>query len=152
MKNFLNLLVLSPLLIYVVLLLSNTNILTKKLELNLFWIGGTFDAPVITFISLFFVTYTLVLYSLSKFSNFFVVNKNKNLTWEVNELKAKMHDREPKLLESLEKKFSEILEKSQTENKKNIDILKKENEKVVTSLNYDLKIIKEKIEKIKTDK
>ena len=63
-----------------------------------------------------------------------------------------MHDREPQLLEAIENKFSEILQKSAAENKQNIDILKKENEKVVTNLNYDLKMIKEKIEKIETVK
>ena len=93
----------------------------------------------------------MILYSLFKFSNFFVAHKNKNLNNEVNELKAEMQDREPKLLEAIEKKFSEILEKAQADNKQNIDILKKENEKVVTNLTYDLKMIKEKIEKIKTD-
>ncbi|MDQ7022222.1 MAG: hypothetical protein Q9M97_01585 [Candidatus Gracilibacteria bacterium] len=56
-----------------------------------------------------------------------------------------MQDREPKLLENIEKKFSEILEKSNNQNKQNIDILKKENEKVITNLTYDLKIIKEKV-------
>ena len=151
MKNILNLVLLSPVLIYVILLLINSELLSEKNTVNLFWITDV-DLPVITLISLFFVSYIVVMYSLFKFSNFFTQHKNKNLTWEVNALKAEMQDNQPKLLEAIEKKFWDILEKSNAENKKNIDILKKENEKVVTNLTYDLKMIKEKVEKINTDK
>ncbi len=151
MKNILNLVLLSPILVYVVLLLINSDLLSEKQTLNLFWIVEL-ELPLITLISLFFVVYIMVIYSLFKFSNFFVANKNKNLTGEVNALKAEMQDKQPKLLEALEAKFGEILNKATAENKKNIDILKKENEKVVTNLTYDLKMIKEKVEKIKTDK
>lgn len=150
MKSVLNIVLLSPVLIYVVLLLINSELLSEKDTVNLFWITEL-ELPLITLISLFFVSYIIIMYSLFKFSNFFVAHKNKNLNNEVNELKAQMLDREPKLLEAIEKKFWEILEKAQADNKQNIDILKKENEKVVTNLTYDLKMIKEKIEKIKTD-
>ena len=151
MKNILNLVLLSPILIYVILLLINSDLLSEKQTINLFWLAEV-SLPLITLISLFFVVYIMVIYSLFKFSNFFVASKNKNLTGEVNALKAEMQDRQPKLLEAIEAKFWEILEKSNTEHKKTIDILKKENEKVVTNLTYDLKMIKEKVEKIKTDK
>ena len=151
MKSILNIILLSPVLVYVVLLLINSELLSEKTTVNLFWLAEV-ELPLITLISVFFVGYIMILYSLFKFSNFFVAHKNKNLNNEVNELKAEMQDREPKLLEAIEKKFWEILEKSKAENKQNIDILKKENEKVVTNLTYDLKMIKEKIEKIKTDK
>lgn len=151
MKNILNIVLLSPILIYVILLLINSNLLSETHSINLFWIAEP-ELPLITIISLFFISYIVLLYSLFKFSNFFVEHKNKNLTWEVNALKAEMQDSQPKLLEAIEKKFWDILEKSNAENKKNIDILKKENEKVVTNLTYDLKMIKEKVEKINTDK
>ncbi len=150
MKSILNIVLLSPVLVYVILLLINSDLLSKKETVNLFWLMEI-EIPLITLISLFFVSYIIIIYSLFKFSNFFVAHKNKNLNHEVNELKAEMQDREPKLLEAIETKFSKILEKAQADNKQNIDILKKENEKVVTNLTYDLKMIKEKIEKIKTD-
>ncbi|MDQ7010053.1 MAG: hypothetical protein Q9M94_07220 [Candidatus Gracilibacteria bacterium] len=143
MKNILNIILLFPLLIYVIILLANSELLNTKGEVNLFF--TSFEINIVTFISLFFVLYILIIYGIFKFSNFFVSHKNKNLSEEVNKLKAEMQDREPKLLENIEKKFSEILEKSNNQNKQNIDILKKENEKVITNLTYDLKIIKEKV-------
>jgi len=146
MKNILNLILLLPLLIYVIILLANSKLLSTKAEINLFF--TSFEINIVTFISIFFVLYILVIYLIFKFSNFFVSHKNKNLSEEVNKLKAEMQDREPKFLENIENKFSEILEKSAKENKQNIDILKKENEKVVTNLTYDLKIIKEKVENL----
>ncbi len=126
MKSILNIILLSPVLVYVVLLLINSELLSEKTTVNLFWLAEV-ELPLITLISVFFVGYIMILYSLFKFSNFFVAHKNKNLTWEVNALKAEMQDKEPKLLEAIEKKFWEILEKSNAENKQNIDILKKEN-------------------------
>jgi len=104
MKSVLNIVLLSPVLIYVVLLLINSELLSEKDTVNLFWITEL-ELPLITLISLFFVSYIIIMYSLFKFSNFFVAHKNKNLNNEVNELKAQMLDREPKLLEAIEKKF-----------------------------------------------
>jgi len=150
MKNILNLILLLPLLLYVIILLANSELLSTKADINLFFIS--FEINIVTFISIFFVLYILVIYLIFKFSNFFVSHKNKNLSEEVNKLKAEMQDREPKLLENIENKFGEILEKSAKENKQNIDILKKENEKVITNLTYDLKIIKEKVEKLNPQK
>lgn len=150
MKNILNLILLLPLLIYVIILLVNNELLNIKWNINLFF--TSFEINIVTFISMFFVLYILIIYWILKFTNFFVNNKNENLLKKVNELKADMQDKEPKLLEKIENKFSEILEKSQKQNKENIDILKKENEKVITNLTYDLKIIKEKVEKLKTEK
>ena len=150
MKNILNIILLFPLLVYVVILLINNQLLNTKAEINFFFTN--FEVNIITIISIFFVLYILIIYSVFKFSNFFINNSKDNLINEVNKLKADKQDREPKLLENIEKKFEEILKKSSEENKKNIDILKKENDKVITNLTYDLKIIKEKIEKINTQK
>ena len=150
MKNILNLILLLPLLIYVIILFTNNQLLSTIAEINLFF--TSFEINIVTFISIFFVLYILVIYWIFKFSNFFVSHKNKNLSDEVNNLKAEMQDREPKLLENIEKKFEEILEKANSKHKESIEILKKENEKVITNLTYDLKIIKEKVEKINTEK
>ncbi len=147
MANILNVILLSPVLIFVVLLLVNNNLLGIKGEVNLFITA--FEVPIVAFMAVFFVGYIIIMYCLFKFSNFFVSHKNKNLTGEVNSLKAEMLDREPKLIKAIENKFSEILAKSDDSHNKTIDILKKENEKVVTNLTYDLKIIKEKVEKLK---
>lgn len=147
MKNILNLILLAPILLYVILLLANNHLLSLSGEINLFFFS--FEMPIVAFLSVFFIGYIIIIYSLFKFSNFFVSHKNKNLTWEVNTLKAEMLDREPKLIKAIEDKFSEILEKSQKAHTQSIDVLKKENQKVVTNLTYDLKIIKEKVEKLK---
>lgn len=146
MKNIINLIILVPLLIYVIILLANNQLLHTKWEINLFF--ASFEVNIVTIISIFFVLYILIIYSVFKFSNFFVSHKNKNLSEEVNKLKAEMQDKQPKLLEAIEKRFSDILEKANSKHKESIEILKKENEKVVINLNYDLKIIKEKVEKI----
>ena len=150
MKNILNLILLLPLLLYVIILFANNQLLSTTAEINLFF--TSFEINIVTFISIFFVLYILVIYWIFKFSNFFVSHKNKNLSDEVNNLKAEMQDREPKLLENIEKKFEKILEKANSKHKESIEILKKENEKVITNLTYDLKIIKEKVEKINTEK
>jgi hypothetical protein len=46
MKNLLNILFLSPILIYVILLLLNTDLLSQKEKVNIFWIWE-FNIPVI---------------------------------------------------------------------------------------------------------
>lgn len=149
MKNILNLILLLPLLLYVIILFINSKLLGTTAEVNLLF--TSFEINIVTFISIFFVLYILILYSIFKFSNFFVSHKNSNLRNEVNKLKADMQDREPKLLENIEKKFEEILEKANSKHKESIEILKKENEKVITNLTYDLKIIKEKLGKVPLD-
>ncbi len=146
MANILNIILLSPVLIFVVLLLINNDLLGIKWNVNLFF--TSFETPIVAFMAIFFVGYIIIMYCLFKFSNFFVSHKNKNLTGEVNKLKAEMIDRQPKLIKSMEEKFAEILTKSDESHRESISILKKENEKVVTNLTYDLKIIKEKVEKL----
>jgi len=107
MKNILNLILLLPVLVYVIILLANNELLNIKWEINLFF--TSFEVNIITFISIFFVLYILIIYWILKFTNFFVSSKNENLVKKINELKAEMQDKEPKLLENIEKKFSEIL-------------------------------------------
>lgn len=146
MKNILNIILLLPILLYLIILLFNNELLNIKWNLNLFFIS--FEVNIITFISAFFVLYILIIYFIFKFSTFFVTNKNKNLNDKMNKLKADMFDKEPILLEKIEQKFEEILRKSWDKNRDNIEIMKKENEKIITNLNYDLKVIKENIEKL----
>jgi len=145
MKNIFNIILFLPLFLYFWFLLINSKLLTQTTKVSLFF--SSFEINIILFISIFFVSYILIIYFILKFTNFFVSNKNKNLTEEINKLKAEMQDREPKLLEKIENKFEEILQKANEKNKENIEVLKKENEKILTNLNYDLKMIKEKIEK-----
>jgi hypothetical protein len=146
MKSLLNVILLSPILVYVILMFINLGLLSQKAEVNLFWLWSG-EISIITIISFFFVSYIMIMYSLFKFSNFFAHNKNKNLTEEINTIKAKMQDREPKLLEKIEKKFEKILAKSQEQNHTNIKVLKKENEKVITNLTYELQSIKDTLNK-----
>jgi hypothetical protein len=97
MRNFLNIIILVPLLIYIVLLLINKNSLSLTTEVNFFWIYKT-QIQIVLYISLFFVSYLLILWSLFKFSNFFADHKTKKQNEEINELKAKLADQTPELI------------------------------------------------------
>jgi hypothetical protein len=61
MKNILNVILLSPVLTYVVLLLINSELLVKKETVNVFWILEL-ELPVIALISVFFVVYIFLMY------------------------------------------------------------------------------------------
>jgi len=61
MKNIINIILLSPVLIYVILLLINSDLLSKKETVNIFWIWDL-EMPVIALISVFFVAYIFLMY------------------------------------------------------------------------------------------
>ena len=87
-----------------------------------------------------------MIWILLKFSNLFSNIKKQKLETEINRLKANIHDGQWALIEELRKWFQETLDKNFAENKQNIEVLKKENEKTVSQLNYEIKILKEKID------
>jgi hypothetical protein len=97
MKNILNIAILIPLLIYILLLLINKDSLLLETEVNFFWIYKN-QIQIVTYISLFFVSYLLILWSLFKFSNFFADHKTKKQNEQINELKAKLADQTPELI------------------------------------------------------
>ncbi len=107
------------------------------------------NAYIIWDISIFFVLYLLIIWLWLKFSDIFNNFKDKKHEKIINKLKAELQDKEPELISNMENKFINIIEDFKEENSKNIKILKKENDKILSNLEYDIGIIKEKIDKLK---
>jgi len=147
MKNFLNILILIPLLIYILLLLVNKDILSLDASVNFFWIYKT-EIQVVLYISLFFISYILILWWLFKFSNFFADHKNKKQNEEILKLKAKLSEQTPELINGIKNILDEKLEEFKQEANKKLELTKKETEKVLGNLEYEIKTLKEKIEKL----
>ena len=148
MKNIANILFLLPILLYVVLIIINKDILSIKETINFFWITD-FNAYLIWDISIFFVLYLLIIWLWLKFSDILSNFKNKKYEKIIDKLKSELQDKEPELINNIEEKFEKIIEDFKEENRKDIKILKKENEKILSNLEYDIKTIKEKIDKLK---
>ncbi len=147
MKNFLNILILIPLLIYILLLLVNKDILTLDTQINVFWIYK-WKIQIILYITFFFISYLLILWSLFKFSNFFADHKNKKQNEQINELKAKLADQTPELISKIQNILDQNLKQFKEEADKKLELTKKETQKVLWNLEYEISILKEKIDKL----
>ncbi len=147
MKNFLNILILIPLLIYILLLLINKDILSLETSVNFFWVYKT-QIQIILYISLFFITYLLILWGLFKFSNFFSDYKTKKQNEEILKLKAKLADQTPELIAGIEKILDEKLAEFKQEANIKLELTKKETDKVLWNLEYEIKTLKDKIDKL----
>lgn len=147
MKNIMNIILLFPLLIYVILLLINSNLLSKKEIVNFFWIYKT-EASVITLISLFFVLYIIFIYFSWKFSLFFTNTKNKSLEEENIKLKSKLSDLIPEIEKKMDEKFFKFLEDFKIASDKNLDLSKNQTKQVLGNLEFEIKNIKEILNKI----
>ena len=145
MKNLLNILILIPLLIYIILLLINKDILSLNTQINFFWLYKT-EIQIILYITLFFTAYLIIIWSLFKFSNFFADHKTKKQNEEINELKAKLADQTPELIKWIQNILDTKLEEFKQEANKKLELTKKETEKVLWNLEYEIKILKEKID------
>ena len=148
MRNIINIILLSPVLIYVILLLVNSHLLSQKEELSLFWIWE-FNAPVIALISVFFVVYIFLMYFSWKFSTFFSTHRNKKLENENIKLKAKLSDQIPEIEKRVNDQFSKLLIEFKNISNKNLELHKKETSKVLWNLEFEIKELKENINKIK---
>lgn len=148
MKNIKNIIILSPILIYLILLLINNDILTSTQKVNIFWIFKP-ELPIIVLISIFFIIYIIILYFSEKFSMFFAWNKAKNLEQEILKLKASLQEQTPELVSEMKKEFKTIVEEIKTENKKSLDLSKKETDKILWNIEIEINNLKEKIEKNK---
>ena len=76
MKNLLNVLFLFPILVYVLLLLINSDLLSRNEAINLFWIADL-ELPFISISTIFFIAYIFLMYFSWKFSSFFTNTKIK---------------------------------------------------------------------------
>ena len=74
--------------------------------------------------------------------------KTKKMEKEIFELKNKLLSGQGALIWEIETKFENILQKYKEDSDKKLEFYKKENEKIVTNIHYDMGILKEKIEKL----
>lgn len=146
MKNIANIIMLLPLLIYVILLLINNNLLIEKSEVNLFWISS-FEIPIISLITLFFIIYILIIYFSWKFSSFFTNTKINTLEREKLHLKAKLADKIPEIESKIDDKYTKILEEFREISNKNLELHKNQTKQVLENLDFEIKNIKEKLTK-----
>ena len=143
-----NIILLSPVLIYVVLLLVNSDLLAVRQDISIFWIWDI-NAPVIALISVFFVTYIFLMYFSWKFSTFFSTHRNKKLEEENIRLKAQLSDLIPDITKNLDDKIKILVEDFKVLTDKSLELHKKETSKVLGNLEFEIKDLKEKITKEK---
>ncbi len=74
--------------------------------------------------------------------------KTKKLEKEVFDLKSKLLNKQWDLIKNIESHFEDILWKFKTEADKKLELYKKENEKVVSNIEYEMKPLKEKTDKM----
>lgn len=137
-----------PAFAYLGLLILNLDIFKASTEINFFWLTS-FNIPVVIFISIFFILYIFLIWIGFNFSNIFSGLKTKKLEKEVFDLKSKLLNKQGELLKNIENHFEEVLTKFKTESDKKLELYKKENDKVVSNIQYEMKDLKEKINKIK---
>lgn len=136
-----------PAFAYLALLVLNLGIFKATTEINFFWITS-FQIPVVIFISIFFILYILLIWVWFSFGNVFTNMKTKKLEKEVFDLKSKLLNKQGDLLKNIESHFDTVLEKHKTEGDKKLELYKKENEKVVSNIQYDYKTLGEKLDKL----
>lgn len=78
--------------------------------------------------------------------------KTKKLEKEVFDLKSKLLNKQWDLIKNIEDKFSQTLWEFKKEADKKLDLYKKENEKLVSNVQYDFKDLQDKLTKISKQK
>ncbi len=140
-----------PALLYLALLVLNLDIFKASTEINFFWIAR-FDIPVVISVSIFFILYIILIWVGFSFGNVFSGMKTKKLEKEVFDLKSKLLNKQGDLLSNIQNHFDEVLEKQNTDSNKKLELYKKETEKVVSNIEYEMKALKDKIDKLAKQK
>ncbi len=146
MKNIINIVLLSPILIYVLLLFINIEILKFEQKINIFWIWEI-NIAIIAFISIFFILYIFLMYFSWKFFTFFIAVKNKSLEQEKIKLKSQLSDKIPQIEEKMQQKFDETISEIKKINNKNLELYKKENSKIIWKLEFEIQNLKNNLKK-----
>jgi len=146
MKNILNLLFLLPILIYVLLLLINSNLLSRSEVVNLFWIADV-ELPFISVSTIFFIAYIFLMYFSWKFSSFFTNTKMKKIEEEKLILEAKLANKIPEIEKTMEEKFEKVLNEFKDISNKNLELHKNQTKQVLENLEFEIKNIKDKLTK-----
>ncbi len=146
MKNILNILFLIPILLYVLLLLINSDLLSKSDLINLFWITDV-ELPFISVTTLFFILYIFIIYFSWKFSSFFTNTKFKKVEEEKLLLEAKLANKIPEIEKTMEEKFDKVLKEFREVSSKNLELHKNQTKQVLENLEFEIKNIKDKLTK-----
>jgi len=142
------LLLLLPALLYLGLLILNLGIFSATHTINFFWIAR-FEISVILFSTIFFILYIVLLWVWFQFLGIFKDAYVRKVQDENYKLKEELLSKQWELIDEIESRFNETLTKLQVDADKKLELYKKENEKVVTNMHYDIKTIGEKIERLK---
>ena len=122
--------------------------LLKKLESVNFLILYK-NIPVLAYSTVFFILYVLIVWFALISANVFVVYKKKKQEKEIWKLKSKLLDGQDALLAKMSENSEKILKSSIEEWNKKLEAYKKENEKVVSNLEFKLEGVTKKLEKLK---
>jgi len=129
------------------LLLINLSVFSAFTEINFFWIAS-FELPIAVFIALFFILYIVLIWIGFNLKGSFSDMKSKKLEKEVYQLKSQLLSKQGELIQNIENKFDTKITELKTEADKKLELYKKENEKVVTNMQYDFKVLADKIDKL----
>lgn len=133
-----------PLLVYLIILLGNYDVLTQSYQINIFWISQL-EFPFLLFTIIFFSLYCMILWGIFRFSGLFSLYQSHKQGQTIDALKAELHDKQPQLIADIENKFQDILAKMNDQHQKDITTLKRENDKILSRLDVEVKTLKEKI-------
>jgi hypothetical protein len=151
MKNILNIILLSPILFYVLLLLINNDLLTKKELINIFWITEV-ELPIISIISIFFVIYIILMHFSWKIIWFFMNHKNNILKKENLKIKSKIADQIPDMNKQVLEKFDNFMNEFKDISNKNLELHKNQTKHVLENIDFEIKNIKTRLDKINIKK
>lgn len=138
------LLLLIPAFLYISIALTNIDLLSKTETINIYWLYDL-ELPILLFSVIFFIIYIIIIWLFISFSDLFWDYKKSKLNWEIIDLKSQLQDWQSKLIDSINNNFKEVLDEFRTTNDTMILKYKKENEKVLSNLEYEIKSIKDKI-------
>ncbi len=110
MKKIISYIFFLPLFFFLLIIILNTDLLTLKSDINIFWIFHIQNFPFLSTTTIFFSLYIIVIWGLLKFSDIFSHIKNKKLEDELNKIKVKMQTGQENI-------FQEIIEEIRQENK-----------------------------------
>jgi|GEM_PF-1273307 len=134
MKKIISYIFFLPLFFFLLIIILNTDLLTLRNNINIFWIFHLSDFPFLSITTIFFSLYIIVIWGLLKFSDIFSHIKNKKLEDELNKIKVKMQTGQENI-------FQEIIEEIRQENKS----AQEKNEALFTAIKEEIKTIKEKL-------
>ena len=145
MKNLSTVLFFLPVIVFLLFLVLNFPILSYTDEINLFFIA-TPQSRVILWMAIFFILYTIGLWATFKFTNYFSGIKSDKKTWEIEHLKAELHDKQPELIERIKQEFWVVIEEIKAQSEQDKKAYKTQTDKVLQNLEFEIKALQTKVE------